>query len=284
MSNVFVFKTYFRKVFCKIDFENCNKNSWWFLILLMLMLLHSALGFVDVEFWWRWLTVVRWVPVVGATRVATRVLDRVSGSRTGFSRLQTSVGSWRRHFRPMGRSLKTQRRPSKNVYRSSSVSSRASMLYTHTHTKSICTCIWMSICFFDWLIKGILGDWIWRASDKCQREKRKTINGDDLLWAMATLGFEDYIDPLKVYLARYREVVSFFTHCLEILFVKCLTILFLVLFWPEQMLQMEVWHGLLLSYFVDLNFTSHKHNVYAYVAKFIVFIHWILLGWHQGDS
>ncbi|CAI0426963.1 unnamed protein product [Linum tenue] len=44
------------------------------------------------------------------------------------------------------------------------------------------------------------------ASDKCQREKRKTINGDDLLWAMATLGFEDYIEPLKVYLSRYREV------------------------------------------------------------------------------
>ncbi|CAI9762049.1 unnamed protein product [Fraxinus pennsylvanica] len=43
------------------------------------------------------------------------------------------------------------------------------------------------------------------ASDKCQREKRKTINGDDLLWSMVTLGFEDYIDPLKVYLARYRE-------------------------------------------------------------------------------
>ncbi|KAK8534730.1 hypothetical protein V6N13_081156 [Hibiscus sabdariffa] len=43
------------------------------------------------------------------------------------------------------------------------------------------------------------------ASDKCQKEKRKTINGDDLLWAMATLGFEDYIDPLKIYLSRYRE-------------------------------------------------------------------------------
>ena len=43
------------------------------------------------------------------------------------------------------------------------------------------------------------------ASEKCQKEKRKTINGDDLLWAMATLGFEDYIEPLKVYLARYRE-------------------------------------------------------------------------------
>ncbi|KAB2031606.1 hypothetical protein ES319_D05G316100v1 [Gossypium barbadense] len=44
------------------------------------------------------------------------------------------------------------------------------------------------------------------ASDKCQKEKRKTINGDDLLWAMATLGFEDYIEPLKIYLARYREL------------------------------------------------------------------------------
>ncbi|GHP08902.1 nuclear transcription factor Y subunit B-3 [Pycnococcus provasolii] len=44
------------------------------------------------------------------------------------------------------------------------------------------------------------------ASDKCQREKRKTINGDDLLWAMATLGFEDYVEPLKVYLSKYREV------------------------------------------------------------------------------
>ncbi|KZV37364.1 nuclear transcription factor Y subunit B-1-like [Dorcoceras hygrometricum] len=43
------------------------------------------------------------------------------------------------------------------------------------------------------------------ASDKCQKEKRKTINGDDLLWAMATLGFEEYISPLKAYLARYRE-------------------------------------------------------------------------------
>ncbi|KAL6501173.1 Nuclear transcription factor Y subunit B-8 [Orobanche hederae] len=47
------------------------------------------------------------------------------------------------------------------------------------------------------------------ASDKCQKEKRKTINGDDLLWAMATLGFEEYISPLKAYLARYREASRF---------------------------------------------------------------------------
>jgi nuclear transcription Y subunit beta len=45
-----------------------------------------------------------------------------------------------------------------------------------------------------------------RASDKCQREKRKTINGEDLIWAMGTLGFEDYVEPLKVYLEKYREV------------------------------------------------------------------------------
>ncbi|XP_008791403.2 nuclear transcription factor Y subunit B-4-like isoform X2 [Phoenix dactylifera] len=44
------------------------------------------------------------------------------------------------------------------------------------------------------------------ASDKCQREKRKTINGDDLLWAMGTLGFEDYVEPLKLYLQLYREM------------------------------------------------------------------------------
>uniref|UniRef100_A0A7N0TD63 Transcription factor CBF/NF-Y/archaeal histone domain-containing protein n=1 Tax=Kalanchoe fedtschenkoi TaxID=63787 RepID=A0A7N0TD63_KALFE len=44
------------------------------------------------------------------------------------------------------------------------------------------------------------------ASDKCQREKRKTINGDDVIWAITTLGFEDYVAPLKVYLNKYREI------------------------------------------------------------------------------
>ncbi|WZZ12728.1 nuclear transcription factor Y subunit B-7 [Brassica napus] len=43
------------------------------------------------------------------------------------------------------------------------------------------------------------------ASDKCQREKRKTINGDDIIWAITTLGFEDYVAPLKIYLGKYRE-------------------------------------------------------------------------------
>jgi nuclear transcription Y subunit beta len=43
------------------------------------------------------------------------------------------------------------------------------------------------------------------ASDKCMTEKRKTINGDDVLWAMGTLGFADYVEPLRLYLARYRD-------------------------------------------------------------------------------
>lgn len=46
------------------------------------------------------------------------------------------------------------------------------------------------------------------AIDKCQQEKRKTINGDDILWAMGTLGFERYIEPLRMYLQKYREVAK----------------------------------------------------------------------------
>ncbi|RWW03193.1 hypothetical protein GW17_00033661, partial [Ensete ventricosum] len=48
------------------------------------------------------------------------------------------------------------------------------------------------------------------VTSECQKEKRKTINGDDLLWAMATLGFEEYIEPLKLYLQKYREVLCSF--------------------------------------------------------------------------
>jgi nuclear transcription Y subunit beta len=77
-----------------------------------------------------------------------------------------------------------------------------------------------------------------RASDKCQKEKRKTINGDDLLWAMATLGFEEYVDPLKIYLQKYRDVIMapahlFLVHMRIIRFVypSHLASLFLAIFW-----------------------------------------------------
>ncbi|KAL5517363.1 hypothetical protein EMCRGX_G002900 [Ephydatia muelleri] len=45
------------------------------------------------------------------------------------------------------------------------------------------------------------------ACDKCAQEKRKTVTGDDILYAMATLGFDNYIDPLKLYLQKYREFI-----------------------------------------------------------------------------
>jgi len=46
------------------------------------------------------------------------------------------------------------------------------------------------------------------ASERCQQEKRKTINGEDILFAMTTLGFDNYVEPLKVYLTKYRESVK----------------------------------------------------------------------------
>ncbi|KAG0363097.1 Nuclear transcription factor Y subunit B-3 [Gamsiella multidivaricata] len=46
------------------------------------------------------------------------------------------------------------------------------------------------------------------ASDRCQLEKRKTINGEDILWAMQSLGFENYAEALKIYLAKYRETTK----------------------------------------------------------------------------
>lgn len=45
-----------------------------------------------------------------------------------------------------------------------------------------------------------------RASDRCHQEKRKTINGEDILFAMSTLGFDNYVEPLKLYLQKYRDV------------------------------------------------------------------------------
>lgn len=46
------------------------------------------------------------------------------------------------------------------------------------------------------------------ASDRCYMEKRKTINGEDILFAMTTLGFDNYVEPLKIYLQKYRETTK----------------------------------------------------------------------------
>eukprot|EP01018_Ginkgo_biloba_P041197 Gb_00064 [translate_table: standard] len=44
------------------------------------------------------------------------------------------------------------------------------------------------------------------ANDRCQKEQRKTITAEDVLWAMNKLGFDDYMDPLTAYLQKYREI------------------------------------------------------------------------------
>uniref|UniRef100_A0A6V7QW33 Transcription factor CBF/NF-Y/archaeal histone domain-containing protein n=1 Tax=Ananas comosus var. bracteatus TaxID=296719 RepID=A0A6V7QW33_ANACO len=44
------------------------------------------------------------------------------------------------------------------------------------------------------------------ANERCQREQRKTITADDVLWAMSKLGFDDYVHPLALYLRQYRQL------------------------------------------------------------------------------
>jgi hypothetical protein len=44
------------------------------------------------------------------------------------------------------------------------------------------------------------------ASEKCLKEKRKTINGEDILHSLHILGFGKYNDNLKMFLNKYREV------------------------------------------------------------------------------
>ena len=46
------------------------------------------------------------------------------------------------------------------------------------------------------------------ASERCLNEKRKTMNGEDILWAMQNLGFDNYIEPLKIFLQKYRDTAK----------------------------------------------------------------------------
>ncbi|KAF9202335.1 hypothetical protein BGZ59_002213 [Podila verticillata] len=43
------------------------------------------------------------------------------------------------------------------------------------------------------------------AGQRCQQENRKTVNGDDILFAMKSLGFENYAIVLQEYLNKYRD-------------------------------------------------------------------------------
>ncbi|WWC71539.1 uncharacterized protein I206_105497 [Kwoniella pini CBS 10737] len=43
------------------------------------------------------------------------------------------------------------------------------------------------------------------AAEKCLNEKRKTLNGEDILTSMRSLGFDNYEGVLRVYLSKYRD-------------------------------------------------------------------------------
>ena len=52
------------------------------------------------------------------------------------------------------------------------------------------------------------------AAEKCQMEKRKTIGGEDILYAMISLGFENYAETLRIHLAKLRHVGdTFYSLC-----------------------------------------------------------------------
>ncbi|CAL5206595.1 unnamed protein product [Lathyrus oleraceus] len=41
------------------------------------------------------------------------------------------------------------------------------------------------------------------ANERCKAQSRKIISGEDLIWAMDRLGFEDYVGPLLLYHQKY---------------------------------------------------------------------------------
>ena len=44
------------------------------------------------------------------------------------------------------------------------------------------------------------------AAEECQMENRKSIGGEDILYAIITLGFENYPETMKIHLAKLRQV------------------------------------------------------------------------------
>ncbi|KAI3788773.1 hypothetical protein L2E82_01549 [Cichorium intybus] len=43
------------------------------------------------------------------------------------------------------------------------------------------------------------------ASDKCHKQNRKTLNGDDICWALASLGFDNYSNAIANYSNKLRD-------------------------------------------------------------------------------
>ncbi|XP_037461684.1 nuclear transcription factor Y subunit B-8-like [Triticum dicoccoides] len=43
------------------------------------------------------------------------------------------------------------------------------------------------------------------ANERCRMQHRKTVNAEDIMWALNRLGFDDYVVPLSVFLHRMRD-------------------------------------------------------------------------------
>jgi histone H3/H4 len=59
------------------------------------------------------------------------------------------------------------------------------------------------------------------AAEKCLLEKRKTIGGDDIIYAMTSLGFENYAAVLKLHLAKLRQASKISLLFLDLVLIVC---------------------------------------------------------------
>ncbi len=55
------------------------------------------------------------------------------------------------------------------------------------------------------------------AAEKCLIEKRKTIGGEDIVYTMKSLGFDNYAAVLQVHLAKLRQVGPELYHTVQCL-------------------------------------------------------------------
>ncbi|XP_022145916.1 nuclear transcription factor Y subunit B-4-like [Momordica charantia] len=50
------------------------------------------------------------------------------------------------------------------------------------------------------------------AAEKCNRENRRTLNGEDIYWAFGALGLDNYADATAKYLLNYRDAQTMKIH------------------------------------------------------------------------
>ncbi|KAL3839075.1 hypothetical protein ACJIZ3_023666 [Penstemon smallii] len=53
-------------------------------------------------------------------------------------------------------------------------------------------------------VSELIGFIISEANEKCHREYRKILTPEDIISAMGTLGFNNYVEPLTIYLNKIR--------------------------------------------------------------------------------